>query len=53
VSEFTLKLVAAVAPKNTVLAPVKLVPVMVTDVPPVTGPDDGDTPVTAGADEAV
>ena len=33
VAETTVKLVAAVAPKSTAVAPVKLVPVMVTDGP--------------------
>jgi hypothetical protein len=40
--------VAAVAPKLTALTPVKLVPVMVTGVPPAVGPDIGLTPVTVG-----
>jgi len=35
--------------KLHVVAPVKPVPVMVTEVPPVVGPEDGLTPVTAGA----
>src|ERR1700691_236010 len=39
VAESTIKLVAAVAPKLTALAPVKLAPVMVTEVPPVSGPE--------------
>ena len=34
----TAKLVAAIEPKSTALAPVKLVPVIVTVVPPPTGP---------------
>ena len=38
VAELTVKLVAAVPPKDTAVAPVKLVPVMTTDVPPVSGP---------------
>ena len=38
VSLFTLKLVAAVEPNMTLVAPVKPLPVMVTLVPPVTGP---------------
>jgi hypothetical protein len=44
---------AAVAPKATAVAPVKLVPVMVTGVPPVLTPEDGATVVTAGAGGAV
>ena len=38
VALLTVKLVAAVAPKDTALAPVKLVPVMVTVVPPAVLP---------------
>ncbi len=38
VALLTVKLVAAVAPNFTALAPVKLVPVMVTTVPPAVGP---------------
>ena len=38
---------AAVFPKSTAVAPVKAVPVMVTDVPPATVPDVGLTEVTA------
>jgi hypothetical protein len=49
VAEFTVKLVAAVVPNFTALAPVKFVPVMVTDVPPVGGPELGVTAVTVGA----
>jgi len=49
VLETTVKLVAATAPKRTLVAPVKFVPVMVTVVPPVIGPELGETPVTAGA----
>ncbi len=41
VSETTVKLVAAVAPKATAVAPVKPVPVMVTVVPPAVGPEVG------------
>jgi hypothetical protein len=47
-AETTLKLVAATVPNLTVVAPVKPVPVMVTVVPPPTGPEVGDTPVNAG-----
>ena len=49
VALLTVKLVAAVAPKLTALAPVKLVPVIVTEVPPAVGPAVGLTPVTVGA----
>ncbi len=38
VSETTVKVVAAVEPKSTAVAPVKPVPVMVTEVPPAAGP---------------
>ena len=38
VAEFTVKPVAAVAPKVTALAPLKFVPVIVTVVPPAVGP---------------
>ncbi|HET6963194.1 MAG TPA: hypothetical protein VFH58_00375 [Acidimicrobiales bacterium] len=40
--------VAGLAPKLTPVAPVRLVPVIVTDVPPALGPDEGLTPVTVG-----
>jgi hypothetical protein len=40
--------VAGEPPKYTWVAPSKFVPVMVTEVPPATGPDDGETPVTVG-----
>ena len=49
VVEMTVTLVAAVVPNMTALAPVKLVPVMVTEVPPAGGPAGGLTPVTVGA----
>ena len=45
----TVTLVAAVVPKSTVVAPVKPVPVMVTNVPPAAGPLLGLIPVTVGA----
>ena len=48
VGEFTLKLVALADPNLTVVAPVKLVPVIVTEVPPATGPFFGDSLVTVG-----
>ena len=43
VSETTVKLVAATVPKSTLVAPVKPVPVMVTVVPPVVGPEVGES----------
>lgn len=43
-----MKLVAAVLPKLTAVAPVKSVPVIVTDVPPVVKPLEGLRLVTAG-----
>jgi len=46
---FTVKLVAALAPTITAVAPVKLVPVMTTVVPPPVDPEVGLRPVTAGA----
>jgi hypothetical protein len=49
VAEFTVTPVAAVAPNLTVLAAVKLVPVMVTVAPPAVEPLVGLTPVTVGA----
>ena len=45
----TLKLVAGVAPKATAVVPLRPVPVMVTEVPPDTGPEDGERLVTLGA----
>ena len=44
----TVKVVAAVAPNFTALAPVKLVPVMVTEVPPAVGPGVRAHRVTVG-----
>ena len=41
VALLTVKVVAAVAPNFTAVAPVKLVPVTVTEVPPVVGPEVG------------
>ena len=49
VAELTVKPVAAVAPNVTAVAPVKLVPVIVTVVPPAAGPDVGEIDVTVGA----
>ena len=37
------------APNLTEVTPVKPVPVMVTEVPPVAGPEGGDTEVMVGA----
>src|ERR1700688_2885101 len=48
VAEFTLKVVAATEPKRTALVPVKLVPVMATEVPPAVEPELGLIPVTVG-----
>lgn len=48
VSETTVKLVAAVVPNSTAVAPVKPVPVIVTVVPPATGPLFGLMLVTIG-----
>ena len=45
--------VAAVVPNSTTVAPVKLVPVIVTNVPPTVGPEVGLRPVTVGASAAV
>ena len=44
----TFTLLAPFGPKFTVVAPVKLLPVIVTLVPPPVGPEGGLTPVTAG-----
>ena len=49
VALLTVKLAAAVAPKLTAVAPVKLVPVSVTTVPPAVVPEVGEMPVTVGA----
>ena len=48
VAELTVKLVAAVEPNLTAVAPVNLVPVIVTEVPPAAGPALGSTLVTVG-----
>ena len=47
----TTTLVAAVPPMVTPVAPVRLAPVMVTDVPPAMGPLDGLIAETVGTDE--
>jgi hypothetical protein len=49
VDEDTLTLVAATPPKSTLVAPLRLVPLMVTLVPPAVGPDVGEMEVTVGA----
>ena len=49
VEDTTVKPVAAVAPKVTAVAPERLVPVMVTVVPPAPGPDVGEIELTVGA----
>ena len=48
VAETTVTPVAAVAPKVTAVAPEKLRPVIVTVVPPASGPDVGEIDVTDG-----
>ena len=45
----TVKLVAAVLPNFTAVAPSKFVPVIVTGVPPITEPVAGERTVTVGA----
>ena len=49
VGETMIKLLAAVVPKSTALAAVKLLPVMTTLVPPEAAPDAGLTPETTAA----
>ena len=49
VAELTVKLVALLAPNFTAVAPVKSVPVIVTDVPPSADPEVGEIEVTVGA----
>ncbi len=51
VSLLIVNVVAGVPPKKTDVAPVKPVPVMFTDVPPVSDPKVGDKLVIAGAVE--
>jgi hypothetical protein len=48
VGETTVKLVAAAPPIVTAAAPVKSVPVIVTEVPPPVGPEFGEMLVTVG-----
>ncbi len=40
---------ATAPPKSTLIAPPRLVPLMVTLVPPAVGPEAGTTPLTVGA----
>jgi hypothetical protein len=49
----TVKLDASVEPNFTAVAFVKPVPVIVTELPPAVGPDDGLTFVTVGAETNV
>ena len=49
VVETTVNEAAAVVPKCTAVAPVKVVPVIVTGVPPAIGPDVGETALTVGS----
>jgi hypothetical protein len=53
VEELIVKLAAAVAPKVTADATEKPVPVMLTEVPPLVGPDVGETAVTLTGGPAV
>ena len=46
VAEFTVNDAAGVDPNVTAVAPVRPVPVTVTDVPPACGPEPGDNPDT-------
>ena len=45
-------IVPAVVPKSTAVAPFRLVPVIVTEVPPAVVPEVGDTEAIVGADVA-
>ena len=49
VAEFTVNDVAGVAPKDTLVTPMKLLPLMAITVPPAVGPDVGTSEVTVGA----
>ena len=53
VAETTTTLVPAVPPKVTPVAPLKFVPVNVTDVPPADRPVDGATAVTVGTETPI
>jgi hypothetical protein len=48
-SELIVKLVAVTVPNVTAVAPVKLLPVSVTIVPPPVLPEDVEMPLTAGS----
>jgi hypothetical protein len=50
---FTTTLPAAVPPKETEAGAAKLVPVIVTALPPALGPDGGEIPVTVGTGSQV
>jgi hypothetical protein len=50
VSLTTVTSMAAWVPKLTAVAPVRAVPVIVTTVPPASGPAVGEIPVTVGAE---
>ena len=52
VGEFTVKLVAAVVPKSTALAPPRFVPTTSTVSPPAVEPTDASTAVTLGSASA-
>ncbi len=52
VAETTLTPVAALPPNDTVSPAAKFDPEIVTAVPPATEPEDGETPLTAGAPAA-
>ncbi|GAB3059091.1 hypothetical protein GCM10027053_21230 [Intrasporangium mesophilum] len=45
----TVRVVPVAVPNLTLVAPVRLVPVIVTTVPPVVGPPFGETALTVGA----
>ena len=49
VEDNTVNEVAGVEPNFTAVAPFRLVPLMITVVPPATGPEAGDTDETVGA----
>jgi len=48
VTLFTVKLVAAVVPNRTAVAPVRSAPVIFIEVPPEAGPEDGLKPLMVG-----
>jgi hypothetical protein len=47
----TFTFVAPVPPNETVAGDAKLIPVMVTTLPPLVRPDEGDRPLTVGGDK--